>query len=71
MTPPPRVGSPRRRIASMCAQGRGRRSSTIRTETAGARPSPDDDVAELEVLRERGILSDEEFKHAKQKALAA
>ena len=37
----------------------------------GAHPSPDDDVAELEVLRDRGVLSDEEFQHAKQRALAA
>ena len=35
-----------------------------------ARPSPDDDVAELEVLRDRGIR-DEEFQRAKKKALTA
>ncbi|MGZ6564048.1 MAG: SHOCT domain-containing protein, partial [Solirubrobacteraceae bacterium] len=35
-----------------------------------APPSPDDDVAELEGLRDRGLLTEEEFKRAKEKALA-
>ena len=37
----------------------------------GAAPSPDDDVAELEALRASGILTDEEFERAKEKALTA
>ena len=47
------------------------RGRTKSQPITSARPSPDDDVAELEVLRDRGILSDEEFQRAKQRALAA
>jgi hypothetical protein len=35
-----------------------------------APPSPDDDIAELEGLTDRGLLTEEEFKRAKEKAVA-
>jgi hypothetical protein len=38
--------------------------------TQKAPPSPDDDIAGLESLRDRGLLTDEEFQRAKEKALA-
>ena len=38
------------------------RARTKSQPITSARPSPDDDVAELAVLRDRGILSDEEFQ---------
>jgi uncharacterized membrane protein YcjF (UPF0283 family) len=43
----------------------------FRTYVRDAAASPADDIAKLEDLRSRGVLSDEEFQKAKEKALNA
>jgi uncharacterized membrane protein YcjF (UPF0283 family) len=44
--------------------------AAFRTYVRSAAVSPADDIAKLEDLRSRGVLSDEEFERAKTKALA-
>ncbi len=45
--------------------------AAMREYVRSAAATPADDVAKLEDLRSRGVISDEEFQHAKDKALAA
>jgi uncharacterized membrane protein YcjF (UPF0283 family) len=45
--------------------------AAFRTYVRSAAASPADDLAKLEDLRNRGVLSDEEFQRAKDKALAS
>lgn len=45
--------------------------AAFRHYVRSAASSPADDIAKLEDLHNRGVLSDEEFKRAKDKALAA
>lgn len=45
--------------------------AAFRTYVRSAASSPADDIAKLEDLRSRGVLSDEEFQRAKEKALSA
>lgn len=59
------------RVRGVLTDDEVQRAQTNSEPITSAQPSPDDDVAELAVLRDRGILSDEEFKSAKQRALAA
>jgi Phospholipase_D-nuclease N-terminal/Short C-terminal domain len=45
--------------------------AAFRAYVRRAAPSPADDIAKLDDLRNRGILTDDEFKRAKEQALAA
>jgi uncharacterized membrane protein YcjF (UPF0283 family) len=45
--------------------------AAFRSYVRSASASPADDLSKLEDLRNRGVLSDEEFQRAKQKALAS
>jgi len=45
--------------------------AAFRTYVRSAASSPADDIAKLEDLKNRGVLSDEEFQKAKEKALAS
>ena len=45
--------------------------AAFRAYVRSAAATPGDDIAKLEDLRSRGVLSEAEFQHAKDKALAA
>ena len=45
--------------------------AAFRTYVRSAAASPADDLSRLEELRSRGVLTDEEFQRAKEKALAS
>jgi len=57
-------------LAYLVVQDRARYAAFERFTRSGTSAGPGDDIGKLVELRERGVLTDEEFERAKAKALA-